>query len=674
MLLDQQQHCLYPISWQYRPFNLVFPPPSSRLPYPSIPSSSQAPLPSDSPSDPWFRLPTAILLYFEGQEQPSTLSPKWGLYEQTGGVQAAETEDGMQQLQLQSSKNYLNITIPHYATKAERWEPEILHGGRSLTFNQSYSLPLSGFYQALQLLLSTLDPSLSSTFTLPNFLLRGRGNASRSNSSPSANLSVSMTVETRVWGLAKDRAQTALKSLSGVVAGYPSGWTAAYRFNIREAILGARLVARAEQVVMVGDGLATTLSRLPSADGTPITLPKVFQQASLNADPNYDGPTLVLNGGTVTTELAIAHIVQPNPNRPSIASLQDPVLKPNGFLERSLAYGGDALDQDIISQLLYPRLTQLGTDMIRILGSLDLCLPSAGEPDSENRLRLQHQLHQAPLGPELIQQARRLKLMLQAQKTGEFAIAHHRWSISQAELGNRVLRPYIQRLQREVNALLEGARIDAKEIRHVICSGGTTSFRVITLWLQKTFPQATIIQDVHQGDLSPTLDYNIVPTCSRVAYGLASLPMHPHLMDWVTHRPCDYDLLMQMGHTLPARPITLREILGLLKRRGISPSISQPCVMALLDGQIPAGLVPQGVNYHVLTELSQRYIPYHRLLVAPLFAPIGSNRSKETVYRPNRQQWTILQQYLTALTAGTRQKLFQPLVRMDEKRVSTLGE
>ena len=90
-------------------------------------------------------------------------------------------------------------------------------------------------------------------------------------------------IESRVWGLPKEQAQNVLKTLTGVIVGYPSGWNAAYRFNIREAVLGARLVNRADQVAMVGDAIATLLSRLPSADGSPITLPDVFKQASLAA-------------------------------------------------------------------------------------------------------------------------------------------------------------------------------------------------------------------------------------------------------------------------------------------------------------------------------------------------------------------------------------------------------
>lgn len=632
VLLNQQQQCLYPISWSY------------------VEQTNSLQKTHPDSSSPWFRLPTAVLLYFSGQDTSSVLMPKWGWEERPLDSHAREEDPfaSGQMLLLRSSKDYLNITIPHYSSQSGRWEPEILHGGRSVSLNQSYSLPLSGFFQALQMLFATLSPSVPSIFA----------------PTPSV---PSMRIDSQVWGLPPDHAQNALQSLAGVIVGYPRGWTAAYRFNVREAVLGARLVSRANQVVMVGDAIATLLSRLPSADGTPITLPPVFKQASLNSAPNYHGPTLVINGGAVTTELAIAHVSPPRTQSLSALALQTPLLKPNNFLERSLAYGGDALDQDIIGQILYPRLAQLGAAMVQVLGTMDLILPSAGEPDGEQRLLLQRQLHLAPLGPELIQQARRLKLALQTQPTSTFTLAHHQWTISQEELGNRVLLPYVQRLHREVNALLDRVGMEANDIRHILCSGGTASLRFITIWLQQTFPQALIIQDIHQGNTSPTLDYNIVPTCSRVAYGLASLPMHPHLMDWVTHQPCEYDLLMEMGRSLPARPLTLRDILNILKRRGISPSISQPCVIALLDGQIPAGLVPQSLHRHHLTAHSQQYVPYHRLLAAPLFEAMDDGRSDETIYRPNRQQWTLLQQYLTALTAGTRQTLFQPLVGMETR-------
>ncbi|NET49571.1 MAG: hypothetical protein F6K09_12805 [Merismopedia sp. SIO2A8] len=656
VLLDYDKQCLYPISWH------------------------GVELGQDS--SPCFRLPTTVLLVPHGVDNGNgfRVIPEWGLSEQTvSPTPSIPLKSRALVMRVGQHKDMLNITIPHYAAQTQRWEPEVQQGSQSITEHRSYPLALSGFYQALKSLLATLTPTPAVTLPSP------------SSDTPNHPLTF------KVWGLDRSESHHILQHLTGVIVGYPASWSAAYRFNVREAILGARLVARASQIIMVNDAIATLLSQLPSADGTPVTFPDILAQAPLQTNADYSGVTLVINGGATTTELAIAHVSSsvaafPAPTASSPPSTAKLHLKNMVF--RSLAYGGNAMDQDIISQLLYPRLAQADKAPIHHsqgagtqspassqkssspqdssasqdssvsswLQSLDvehLDLPSVGEPDPHNRQILQKQLHQSSLGSVLLRQARTLKLDLQHQAIASVTMANQQWQVRQDELGNRILLPYVQRLHREVNALLDQAKLEPDVVRHVTCSGGTASLRFIAVWLQKTFPNATISQDVFQGDRTSTLDYNVVPTCSRVAYGLAALPLHPRIVDWTIRQPCEYDFLMELGRILPDRPLTLREMLELLERRGINPVVSHPCVVSLLEGKLPAGLVPQGIHANVLTPESQHYHLYQQLLSTPLFSQVDAQ-----TYHPNRHQWVLLQQYLSALTAGTRQTLFQPQVGM----------
>ena len=680
VLLDRHKSCLHPISWQQGQSS-----PPGRSPSESSDSASEnqtlTRLPESS-----FRLPATVLIAPRGKGRGSSILPMWGVSQDAIALQQsmaqAEASEGTApaspSLVLDRCKDRLNIAIPHYSPQTRRWEPEIRSGGRSLVQGRAYPLPLSWFYQALQTLLATLAPS--SRVSLPVFPIDGMGGA----------------LSYRIWGLSRDESREAMQALAGVIIGYPASWSAAYRFNVREAVLGARLVSRADQVVMVNDAIATLLSRLPSADGTPIVLPEVFGTTALQAQTESYGTTLVINAGAATTELAIATLLPPPASSVSRRTAQAPVsaprLNPNAMVFRSLAYAGHAIDQDIISQLLYPRIAEASASVFEVISvdnpasgrfsagprtrrvswlqrvGLDpLNLPSAGEPDPSNRQALQQQLQRSPLGPILLHQARSLKLTLQTRKTARFtlppAFAHalktQQWELTQDELGNRVLLPYMQRLHREMNALLEQAGLTPSDVRHIVCTGGTASLRFMTIWLQKTFANATIAQDAYQGDRTPTLIHNIVPTCSRVAYGLASLPLHPHVVDWVARQLCDYDFLVDLGRILPDSPLTLRHILDLLERRGISSVKSQPYVMSLLAGRLPVGLVPQGTVVDALTPASKRYGPYQQLLAEPLFDPIDGQ-----TYRLNRRQWILLQQYLSALTTGTRQMLFQPQVAM----------
>ncbi|MGK7890400.1 MAG: hypothetical protein AB4042_13775 [Leptolyngbyaceae cyanobacterium] len=635
VLLDQQNHCLYPISWDHR----------------------EQPNSMADRAAPCFRLPAQMLLVPNQIGNGLNMVPAWGA--DHSPTQDVLTDAPSQTIVLDRYKQWLNLAIPHYSSHLRRWEPMIQAGGYNRHRDCAHETPLSWFYQSLKSLLSSLSPtshSLAIASELPS--------------------SQYQKLTHQVWGLSEQKATAVLQTLAGVIVGYPASWSAAYRFNVREAVLGARLVPRAAQVLMVNDAIATLLSVLPSAVGRPVTLPDVFQAPPLQTQTDFYGPTLVVNGGAATTELAIANVV---PGVPAPFPGATDRLRLTHLAGRSLAYGGDALDQDIIGQLFYSRLTQAamvkgqpeppdpsgslpdrGTEAGAPSCAIDaLSLPSAGEPDVHHRQKMHQRLCQSSAGADLLQAARQLKLLLQTQDSATVTLAEQSWRIDQDELSDRVLTPYLQRLQREINALLDETGFQPDEIKHIVCSGGTASLQAIATWLQQTFIQATISQDVYPNDPASVLSYNTVPGCSRVAYGLAAMPLHPTVVDWANRQPCDYDILMELARILPDRPLRLREILELLDQRGISSPTSRTLLSSLLEGQLPPALVPQDITAEQLTPDSNENPAYQELRNLSLFIPVGPG-----TYVANRPQWMQLQRYLSTLMVGTRQTSFQPQVGM----------
>ena len=63
----------------------------------------------------------------------------------------------------------------------------------------------------------------------------------------------------------------ALEDLQGVILGTPAYWSDAYRFNLREAVLGAGLVGDSSQIFVVEDAIATLLSAVTSVTNLNLT-------------------------------------------------------------------------------------------------------------------------------------------------------------------------------------------------------------------------------------------------------------------------------------------------------------------------------------------------------------------------------------------------------------------
>jgi hypothetical protein len=524
-------------------------------------------------------------------------------------------------LRLGDWKPYLKLTVPHHSPQTSQWEPV-------LQWSEGQSVPLRTLQEALQQLLTTLRP---------------------------AHASFMPSLTCQALGMAADRLDSILPKLAGIVVGYPSNWSDTYSFNLREAILQAELVTHPDQIVFVEEAIASLLSALPAADGRLVSLAIPQEQSGHLHNANWQGTTLILTAGASLTELVLVNL-----------PLQLEQLNPTDFYVRSVLYAGLGIDQDVFSQLLYPALLRLdaaaptenpaGSPKIDFvidpidfnqLGLADLTLPSAAELDFSKRYRLQQVLLSSQAGQQLLTAAQFLKITLQHQPRFTLRFGTQQFTIERQDLTSRVLLPYVQRLNRELNTLLAQTN---------------TTAAAIARWLQQKLPNATIIQDTYpraaamqDSALSNGLS-SCIPSCSRVAYGLATVPLHPQIIDRSRHQYSDYFLLKELLQTVPAQPTPIETIMQFLEQRGIDTPTCRFRILALLDGHLPPGLVPADPDLALLTLESAINPDYQAIQFAPVFA-----KQADRTYQLNQPQRDYLQQYLETLLADTEQTLAQPL-------------
>ncbi len=105
----------------------------------------------------------------------------------------------------------------------------------------------------------------------------------------------------------------ALRELAGVILGCPIDCPDTYRFNLREAVLGAKLVASAEQIFFIENAIALLISELPLPKQSTKLNSTSDQENKLSLLPverdNYwYGGTLVLNIDPVKTEICLVRL------------------------------------------------------------------------------------------------------------------------------------------------------------------------------------------------------------------------------------------------------------------------------------------------------------------------------------------------------------------------------
>ncbi|MEA5576937.1 hypothetical protein [Anabaena sp. UHCC 0451] len=592
-------------------------------------------------------LPTASIPHSEAEspENIQQIAPAAVAQDKTRSTPAPQ-----QNLYSAHLKPFLHVAIP-YKTTQQKWEPV-------LQLNEFSAGPLIWVVRSLSKLLLTLKSDQTST--TPALIAHGVG------------------IDTQVFS-------EIINNITGVVCTCPSSWSEQYRFNVREAILTSQLVSHPQQIFFVEEAIASLLPELDPGNSQSVQLSENQGLRPLKTSENsLHGTTLALNIGATATEMALVDL----PTDLSQLTYRD-------FMLHSIAYAGKAIEQDIICQLLLPPKSRqprgttpasgqtstshpwhwqpaiTGVDKIQ-WSSLSLAaleLPRVGEPDIPARIRLQQRLESSLLGQALLEAALALKLILQHQESFTLELADQCWMLQRRDLESLVFVPYVRRLNRELNKLLVARGIPTEAINQAILSGGVASVGTINRWLRQKLPNAKIIQDLYLGE-------NGAPHCSRVAYGLALLPLHSQVLEIPRQQYTDYFLFSELLKILldsvggeAMRSLSFGEVLQLFESRGINTRICQQRLLAFLEGELPAGLIPAvtsenlpepdgnqtSLNSLWLAKTSQENPDYQAIASVPLFQKQGN-----LTYRPNYQQLLLLRRYLDALKASTLQSLEEP--------------
>ena len=491
--------------------------------------------------------------------QAATLSPQAGLL-------------------LQRFKPYLNITVPFRSPQTQQWEPKIRQ-------SDTQAFPLVLVPQTLAMLLSALKPGGSTT------------------------------IATQADDLSLDRFHAIMAQLAGVVINHPVGSSDAYRFNMREAVLAAGLVANPAQIYFLEDAIAALLPEL----------------ATPNAAIAPQAGVLVINAGTSTTEMVLAKL--PDPPQ---------ALERHQLAVRRFAYAGNALDQDIICRLLLP--TARGWEA---LGLSQLTLPLPGEPDLKARYALQQRLESSPLGQTILNAVRQIKPTL-CQQDLHLKLTGHHWDLRYRDLQSWVLAPYLRQVNQEVMRLLNQLDLTPNQVQTVVCTGGTAAIAAVGYWLSHKFPHAKLVRSTPEQAAKEV----------RIAQGLAQLPQFPHLLDAHRHQFSDYYLLRTALKVLPAQaePLAASTIQTLLEQQGIPAAACHAFVTNLVEGHLPPGLLVSKANAFLLAADSWQNADYQALLSTPLFSRQGNQ-----IYRLNRQQRDRLWSHLQVILSQSQQGLEEPL-------------
>ncbi|MEH2438815.1 hypothetical protein, partial [Nostoc sp.] len=526
-------------------------------------------------------------------------------------------------------KPYLQVAIP-YKNERQKWEPV-------LQLNEFSAGPLIWVVRSLSKLLLTLKSEKTST--TPSLIAAA-------------------------LGIGESDFPQIINNIAGVICTCPSSWSEQYRFNVREALLTSKLIQHPQQVFFVEEAIASLLPELNTVSGEQVKLSE--RQGShpvKTSEHPIVGNTLVINIGTTATEMLLVDVPE------SLVQLTY-----NDFMLHSFAYAGKGIEQDIICQLLLPPKSRQsrretpsdgktpssnpwqwqpsipGLDQMRwqSLGLEDLGLPRVGEPDITARIRLQQRLESSLLGQAVLDAALALKLILQHQESFTLELADQQWILQRRDLESQVFIPFVRRLNRELNKLLVARGIPTEAINQAILTGGVACIGTVNRWLRQKLPNAKIIQDSYLGE-------NGAPNCSRVAYGLAMLPLHPQILDIPRQQYTDYFLFTELLRLLPDRPLSFGEVVQLFEGRGINTRTCQQRLLAFLEGELPSGLIPSVTDSTWLTQNSQENPDYQAIATAPLFEKQGS-----LTYRPNSQQLLSLRRYLDAIKASNQQSLEEP--------------
>lgn len=349
--------------------------------------------------------------------------------------------------------------------------------------------------------------------------------------------------------LSPTRVREMLSDLAGVIVNVPTAWDDTYRLNVREALRRAELISQAEQVVFLSGAIATLLGF----------------QAQL---PHPAGQTLVIYSGESHTDLAVVDLPD-----------YFPQLTAQHIHSHSFDYGGNALEQDILCQLIYPQWLPQFQDNLSVMAKM---MPRAGELDPDYRLIAAWQWRNSPIGRSLLRAAHQTKRLLKKRTEFSAHLGQQKWQVTRQDLERQIIYPFREQLNQQLNHLLAIAGSTIPGIQQIILDGSNAAYcwEWLEPWLTQKFPQATVIRDETPQPIS------------RVAVGLGLVPFLPNLVDGDRHRYHDYFLLGALLKNTPTEPFSLETLQRQLQREGVNARNCSQRLEALIQSQRPAGLAP----------------------------------------------------------------------------------
>ncbi|MCP2730105.1 hypothetical protein [Limnofasciculus baicalensis] len=516
---------------------------------------------------------------------------------------------------LQNFKPYLKIGIPYYSQENHEWEPTLQLPGQQF-------VSLYWVRWALQAILATLTPY---------------------------NTQQNVPLKVGAVGLESETLAAALGQLEGVVLSCPKSWGDTYQVNLREAVIEAKLIQDISQIFFLEDAIASILAAFRDSNSDSPLHSKLIPQ---NSTP-WCGCTLAINCGATTTEMALVDL----PNNLEY-------LTNTSFKLRSWAYGGNAIEQDIFWQLLYPQLSEEQLKELSLNPDLEIPLPN--QPELKKRDRAASELQSSPFGQALLKACGYLKLILQRKAEFTLELGTNRWLVKRHNFESRVIVPFVEQINRELNALLVEGKVLGTEITRVICIGGSSNFPTMKKWLEQKLPNATLIQE---ADLP-----------NGIAGGLASFALYPQVLNQEQQQYSDYFILLEILRAFSynrgnysSRAYSIKEILGLLERRGLNTAACYNRLLSFIKGELPSGLVPSIDYSNWLSEASCQNPHYAQVAAAGLFSVCDVSEDGdlsetsvavegEQFYRLNLEQHEYLIQYLDVLLSNTHHAFEEPFL------------
>lgn len=123
------------------------------------------------------------------------------------------------------------------------------------------------------------------------------------------------------------------------------------------------------------------------------------------------------------------------------------------------------------------------------------------------------------------------------------------------------------------------------------------------------------------------------------------------------HQYSDYFLLHEMMRVIPDAPLPLDGILHLLEEQGINVAACQSRIVAILEGHLPPGLLPDMATRELLSRDTRTSRTYQDLAAGSLFTQQTRN-----IYMVNAAQRDRLQPHLALLMQDKQQSWTEPLI------------